>query len=987
MKRALFALLAVLWLPAVHVCAGNGYDLLPDYVTTQSGGSGFCIADGGQVCDLCVDPADWAGVRRAAGDLCADIGRVTGRRARLEESDALPHRAIIVGTIGRSKLIDRLIADKKLDVRGVAGQWESFVIATVDENLVVAGSDKRGTIYGIYDISEKIGVSPWYYWADVPVRRSEALYVKSGRYVQPAPKVKYRGIFINDEWPSFGGWATAKFGGLNARMYATLFELLLRLKANYLWPAMWATAFNEDDPLNPQTADEYGIVMGTSHHEPMMRAHKEYTSRRSEVGAWDYRTNAANLDRFFREGLERNKPYESLITIGMRGDGDVAMGRGDDEENMRTLEQVVASQRRIIEEVYGCPPDEVPQLWAIFTEVQRYYDAGFRVPEDVTLLFCDNNWGSIRRTAPPEERHRRGGFGMYYHIDMNGGPASDRWVNTTTPARLREQLNLAYRSGIDRIWIINVGDVKPKEMPIDFILRYAWNPEAIGPNDTDAYLETWAARIFGPGEAPAIARIVDDYSRYNLMRKPEVQHPGIFSVVNHDEADSMLGLWRDVAERAKRIEPRIAPEARDAYYQLVYYPAVGSAGVGEIYLAAAKNKLYAAQGRPSANRQADRAAVLFEEDKRLTAHYNLVMSGAKWQHMMSDNHIGYTSWQIPKENSLPPLQRVTPAAAPALGVALSGSTQAWPGSEAAAALPRFDRLSANRYCIEVFNRGTGRIDYRLTADRPWIRPERSAGSVIGDHDARIGISVDWEQLPEGLSTGTIEVSDGTTSVTVAVSALNYALPECAGRYFGGSGEFSIPATAWSANRPGRRASWIPAPGLGRDRGCMLSDDVTAPSADLRKLRTAPCLEYAIFLPEAEEALTVAIGIQPTQDIRPARGLRMAVAVDDGPIQVIDARQGMHDEFGEYTAENLRRSPQIRPLPPLPSRLALRGHGQARRRDVFDGIRWIETSLGAAEPGLHRLRIYMVDPEIVLERIVVHPDNRYPSYWGTPPLAH
>ena len=243
-----------------------------------------------------------------------------------------------------------MVSEGKLDVSAVKGQWESFLIQTVDGNLVVAGSDKRGTIYGIYDISEKIGVSPWYWWADVPVRKSESLYVKSGKYIQPSPKVKYRGIFINDEWPSFGGWASAQFGGLNSKMYSHLFELLLRLKANYFWPAMWATAFNENDPQNPVIADQYGIIMGTSHHEPMMRAHKEYTNRRKEVGAWDYATNKKNLDKSFRDGLERNKNFDNIITIGMRGDGDVAMGKGNDEENMKVLHHVVEGQRQIIKD-------------------------------------------------------------------------------------------------------------------------------------------------------------------------------------------------------------------------------------------------------------------------------------------------------------------------------------------------------------------------------------------------------------------------------------------------------------------------------------------------------------------------------------------------------------------------------------------------------------------------------------------------------------
>ena len=456
----------------------------------------FCIASKGITADIIVDENDWKGVIRAAHDLGDDVRKVTGfpSQVSLLSSDSprmkLP-KSIIVGTIGKSRIIDNIIRKKKLDVRKIKGQWESYIIDIVDGNLVIAGSDKRGTIYGIYDMSERIGVSPWYWMADAPIAHKDALYYDGGCFIQPSPKVKYRGIFINDEWPSFGTWCNNHFGGVNAKAYEHIFELLLRLKANYFWPAMWATAFNEDDPESPRLADEMGIIMGTSHHEPMMRSHQEYLHRKNEVGPWDYATNKNRIDQFFREGMERNKNYDNIVTIGMRGDGDVAMGKGDDSENMKILEKVIEGQRKIIKDLYG-RPDAVPQLWAIFTEVQRYYDAGFRVPDDVTLLLCDNNWGYIRRKGRDFERKRKGGIGLYYHIDMNGGPWNDRWVNTTTIPKLREQLNIAYQSGIDRIWIINVGDLKPKEVPIDFIMSYAWNPDAIKPGDETRYLEGFA---------------------------------------------------------------------------------------------------------------------------------------------------------------------------------------------------------------------------------------------------------------------------------------------------------------------------------------------------------------------------------------------------------------------------------------------------------------------------------------------------------------
>ena len=617
---------------------------------------GFTIADKGKVSPIIVDSRDWKGVSRAANDLADDIRKVTGTKAEVTIGQ-IRKGSIIAGTIGKSRLIDGLIARKKIDVSNIRGQWESYLIDLVDDNLVIAGSDKRGTIYGIYEISKQIGVSPWYWWADVPVRHQDNLYYTAGRVVQPSPKVKYRGIFINDEWPSFGGWTKEKFGGQNSKAYTRMFELLLRLKANYLWPAMWDSRFNEDDPLNPLLADEYGIVMGTSHHEPMMRAHKEYTTRRNEVGPWDYSVNKERLDKFFREGMERNKNYENLVTIGMRGDGDVAMGKGNDEDNMKTLSKVIESQRKIISDIYG-RPDAVPQLWAIFTEVQRYYDAGFNVPDDVTLLLCDNNWGYIRRTAPASERQRKGGVGLYYHIDMNGGPWNDRWVNTSPIPKLREQLNLAYQSGIDRIWIINVGDLKPKELPIDFIMNYAWDPDAVKAGDEKAYVRQWAAGIFGEDVADEVTDILVKYPKYNLWRKAEVQVPGIFSVENYNECNRVTMLWRQLAEQAEALKLRIPAEAQDAYYQLVYYPAVASACVAEIYNAVTQNHYYADRGDVRANAFADRAKELFTKDSLLTEYYNHQMAGGKWNGMMRDKHIGYQQWFMPEHNQLPNLRYV-----------------------------------------------------------------------------------------------------------------------------------------------------------------------------------------------------------------------------------------------------------------------------------------------------------------------------------------
>ena len=775
------------------------------------------------------DPLDWKGVRMAVENLRHDLKAVTGSA----------NAPIVVGTIGKSKLTKKY----KLQSKELLGKWEQYLIFTDRGKLVILGSDKRGTIYGIYELSRQIGVSPWYWMADAPIQKHEQIFAKSGIYTDGEPKVKYRGIFINDEWPSFGTWCKNLFGGINSKAYARIFELMLRLKANYFWPAMWDSRFNEDDPLSPQLADDMGIVMGTSHHEPMMRAHKEYVYRKDSIGAWDYATNKANLDRFFEEGLERNKAYDNLITIGMRGDGDVAMGNGNDEDNMKTLKDVVDGQREIIERVYKKPASEVPQLWAIFTEVQRYYDAGFTVPDDVTLLFCDNNWGYIRRTGPEKEQARKGGMGMYYHIDMNGGPWNDRWVNTTTAAKIREQLNLAYQTGIDRIWIINVGDLKPKEMPIDFIMHYAWNPDDYPADKIDQYMVDWARSIFGGEYAREIADIVTEYSKINLERKPEVQRVGIYSVET-GEAQRMFNRWDELEKRTLSLSKKMPAEMQDAFYQLVEYPAVASAGVAKIYLAATLGDSITMQ-------------TLFERDKQMTDKYNKVIADGKWDGMMLDKHIGYRMWSMPKENTLPQVAQP------------SGKT-------------------------------------------------------------------------------------GITASETAIMAHDYTR-----------------RTATDG------AHWMFLPGLGRGKGNMGIEPVTAKS---RPLGDGATLEYDINFSQSGKQ-KLALGILPTNDINPARGLRIGVRVDDGEMQTIDARQGYVDTFNEYTKENIARSKVLKPLPRPASDIYLSGSRQRMRSEIFDNLRWLSIDFDIPTAGNHTVKVVMIDPEIVVEKLVINPDNEHPSYHG------
>jgi len=635
------------------------------FITTQPAAGSFPIV-AATAAPIYVDTLDDWLVGKAATLLQADIERVTGKKpAIIHELPATAPHLIIIGTLKGSTLLRRLQAGQKTGLPNLSGKWEAFRLQTVErplpgieQALVIAGSDKRGAAYGALELSRQLGVSPWYWWADVPVKAKRTAFVKAGAYSFPSPSVKYRGIFINDEAPAFSRWTKEKFGGVNHLVYEKVFELLLRLKGNYLWPAMWGNAFNDDDTLNPILADKWGIVMGTSHHEPMLRAQQEW--KRYGRGPWDYTKNASVLRDFWRTGIAHMGTHESIVTIGMRGDGDMPMTKGT---AIALLENIVRDQRQIIEEVTGKPASQTPQMWALYKEVQDYYDKGMRVPDDVTLLLCDDNWGNIRRLPKPGLPPRSGGYGIYYHFDYVGGPRNYKWINTNNIARVWEQMHLAYEHGVDRVWIVNAGDIKPMELPISFFLDYAWNTRAWQADNLPAYFTQWAAEQFGPAQARAIGSILRRYAQYAARRKPELLDAGTYHLTHYHEADRVLDQWNELLAQAEKIKEKIAPAYRDAYFQLVLYPVKTFTNLHRLYNAVAKNRWYAARKSIQANEWADKAKQYYIQDSLLSLQYNRELAGGKWNHMMDQTHIGYTYWQEPPANTMPAVSYISAEAA------------------------------------------------------------------------------------------------------------------------------------------------------------------------------------------------------------------------------------------------------------------------------------------------------------------------------------
>jgi hypothetical protein len=663
--------------------------------------------------------------------------------------------------VGKSPVIDQLIRAKKIDASGILGKWESFFIQTVADPLpgvssalVIAGSDKRGTIYGIYDLSEQIGVSPWYWWSDVTPEHKDALFINPGKYQQGEPSVRYRGIFFNDEKPDLDYWVRAKFGehatpgggtetvaNFNGKFYSKVFELILRLKGNYLWPAMWNNAFAEDDPDNPRLADEYGIVMGTSHQEPMMRAQKEWDWHlRQQYGNWNFATQEEVMTKFWRDGVEQRKNFENIYTVGLRGENDTAMVQGQ-AESITLLQRIIDVQRKIIAAVVNPNVQAVPQLWALYKEVQGYYEKGLRVPDDVTLLWAEDNWGDVRRLPTAEERKRAGGAGIYYHFDYHGGPRSYQWLNTNPIAKIWDQMSLAKQYGADRVWIVNVGHFKGYELPTEYFLDLAWNTDRWTNENIHEYTRLWAAREFGDQYAADTADILAKTTKYNGRRKPELVDAGTYSLVNFQEAENVVADFNAITAKAQAIFDKLPKDKKDAFYQLVFFPTKASANLNEMYVAAAKNALYAAQGRASANDYAEKARALFKVDADLMTYFNKIFVDSRWDHFMDQSHIGYTSWQDPPANTMNAI-RLTSTTVPVsagLGVAVQGSTAAWPGATGDAQLPRFDALNQQKYFIDVFNKGAGTIRLYCDGKRSVDCGERIEGdhhegdSVLGEH--------------------------------------------------------------------------------------------------------------------------------------------------------------------------------------------------------------------------------------------------------------
>jgi hypothetical protein len=932
-----------------------------DDLREQAAEGYFPLVQAKAAADIFVDPADWKVVHITAGQLALDVQRVTGCRPAIKERTGdLGKAAVLAGTIGRSPVIDGLIQAGRLDVGGVRGQWEACKIAWVKnplpgvaQALVIAGSDRRGTAYGMFELSRRIGVSPWVWWADVtPVRRAE-LHVSAAGLSFDSPAVKYRGIFINDEMWGIREWASKTVApdeglGLGPTTYAKVFELLLRLRANYLWPAMHSRTipFNAY-PQNKTVADDYAIVMGSSHIEPMLRNNMRGAEWDADgKGDWDYTTNAPEIRAYWARRLEANGKFENIYTLGMRGQDDEPMKfSGSTREKITLMEQILADQRELLAKHVNPDPTKVPQVFIPYTEVLGLYDSGMKVPEDVIICWPDDNFGYIRRLPTAAESARPGGSGIYYHIQwLNGATTAYTWLNTTPPALIWSEMSKALAYGADKLWVLNVGDIKPGEVGTEFFLDMAWSPERWQHNNIRAYLEEWAARDLDAGHAPEIAAIMEEHFRLGFTRRPEhlVQYRqgrSSYSWFSHDqhndEAQLRLDRYADISRRAQAVYDHLPRERKDAFFQLVLYPVQCAALLNEKVIHADKSTHYAAQGRASAASYADKARAAAARIIELTTRYNtgLVTVGDKWNHMISPAP-GPWGNQF-RQFDMPPLSDFAGAGPAALEVTCEGGKNS--------AVEGLDGFSRGRRFVDLFNKGRDEIVWRADASEPWIKLSQQEGRFTTEQ--RLWVTVDWDRAPKRADLeATVEFTSPAGTRRITVPVFNPSLPDRnhVTGYVESQRCVSMEAEHFTRKVDRGGAGWEVVKGLGRsgDSATVLPPTVPSRTQPADIATHSPSLEFDIYLFHAGE-FRLDLDCLPTKSITPGQGTALAVSLDDGAPRIVTGPGG----------------------------------------DVLSNLRRLTTRLQIPSPGPHKLKVWMVDPGVVLDRLTLYTVPPADSYLG------
>lgn len=846
------------------------------------------------------------GVGSIAGKVCRDVSDVTGILPQVKDAGdaAEDEPQVIFGIIGESRTLAELERSGAIDCTAVRGKRECFLFRVVSpQKLVIAGSDKRGTIYGLFHISECIGVSPWVRFADVvPAKKREVVFSERDTVCSREPSVKYRGFFINDEWPAFGNWTFSRYGGFTAEMYDLIFETLLRLKGNYLWPAMWTSSFSLDGPgeESAKLADAYGIIMSNSHHEPCLRHSEEWDIVRGEDSvygnAWNYAENKEGLLRYWRDGLLRSGKYENIITIGMRGERDSLM-LGEDAtlaENIAQLKEIITEQRRLIAKCVG---ENAPQMLALYKEVEAYYygdeqTAGLKDWDGlrgVTLMLCEDNFGNMRTLPQEEKRECDGGFGMYYHFDYHGCPVSYEWVNSSYLPKVWDQMTMAYDFGVRDIWIVNVGDLKFQEYPLSFFMDLAYDYERWGSGRKDApaaYLKHWTAREFGGYLSEELqnktVEVMKGYTKMNHNCKPEVMRPDTYHPLHFSEGKRRLAENDRLKELLWELKEQIPYELLAAYWELVYYPAMGSVNVSDMQLYAGLNHFYARMGAVMANDYADKVRQCIAADRELTEDMHRLLDG-KWNGMGLSEHIGFANWND-EECRYPVIMYVEPANKPQLMAYEEGDDTATAGGDWTGKLlvmRAFHRAGVTEGRLILQNTCKEDVAYTILCSIPGVTVVPACGTV--HREETLSVDVQKELLPAGAEF-TVHYAGG--NIRVCIEADYAVLPKCAPMtFFEEDGLLSIEASHFAECVPGNKGAFAVLEGYGKTLAGVKAYPQTKTYFSGDGTDGVPYLVYRMWVKEAGE-YDARFYTAPANPVRERGDVSFGYAVNDGEVKKV-----------------------------------------------------------------------------------------------------
>ncbi len=967
--------------------------------------------------DILVEKSAFKGVKMIADTHAEDVELVCGKKPAVVESvgDVKSKNVVVAATIGCSELLERLEKSGRINLDGVRGKREVYSLEIlekpfderpdVEKALLIVGSDKRGTIYGIFELSERVGVSPLVYWGDVlPRKKSEVKVELEGKFVSKEPSVRYRGLFINDDWPAFGGWSKKRFGGYNAKAYDHVFKLILRLKGNYLWPAMWTGQFWDDGPglLNAELADTYGIIIGASHHEPMCRAGAEWQHIYKKYGddnTWSFISNKDAITEFWRDGLKRSKNFENLITIGMRGENDsLLLGENATlEDNINVLRNVILTQNELMKEVVDPELSNIPRMLALYYEVEDFYHGdkntkglkNWDALDGVTLMLCDDTYGNLRFLPDETDREHNGGFGMYYHYDFHGPSISYEWMNTNRLSKTWEQMTMAYDFGIRYLWIVNLGDIKGLEYPLCYFMALAYDFEKYGStaiNSVEKFVKNWVRQQYGDWlserQLSDVYDVLNGYTKFNNARTPESMNQNIYSPVSFREGERVYSECEQIISLAERLYSEAPKEIKPSIFYEVYYPAVASLNFVLMSIEAGWNTFYASRGSLAANRYLDCVKKRTKLDAELKKQFDEMLDG-KWVHMADSAHHGFRSWNN-EDWRYPTVSEVVPVSMPKSYVSFAGSAKYSIGtfwvSSPVLENREFMRPDVDSVAINIETGSSAELEYEIKCSKPWLSFERLSGTLTPDEGiVRIGVKIDRSKLSgddcadvavnctfkgEKVYDPDEEMFDKPLGKTFAKLKIyaggNYNYPPMT--YVDTEGYVSIEAKNYCKKTAAGGAEWLEIDHLSRlDTPSLkvlpLTSKYLADGEDRYLCESVPSVEYAFALQKAGE-YEAEFYLGTRNPVAIYADLRFGLSVNGGKTEIIHTvpkgyKPGMHGsrEWGSEVLEKVRK---------VRARIS-------------------------AQSGLNRLKVLGGDPNILLEKIVIYPVGHEPekTYLGAP----